>query len=642
MRQNKAKDILNYFIKNAPRPISCKELAGVFGVSERQIKNYIAQINKETPPHSLIKQTLLREYRLCDDYKNYLHLFNYTEQTPEVRVNTIIAKLLLARNAIDLFDLADEMYISRATLDADLVRVRQFIEAFDLILQTNRNEITLLGSEKNKRKLTSHMISNEQYADFMGSDKLSYLDNSYQVDRLKQGLVEIFDECHFIYNDYSLNNIVLHLVITIDRLQKNCTIEKSTPSTNISDNEREVTERVANFLSENYGITFSDIELTNLSIFLSCNLSTVDYTLISPCGLQECMDPNTGTLVSKILQKLREYYYLDNFDQVFVTRFTLHIDNLIKRIKSGFTFRNPLAAEIKHSYPLIYDIAVFVADMIREATGSMICPDEIAFIALHIGTLLESQQYGQKKITALYIYSDYHHLYKYNIEKIQKRCNDLINIKYSISTHDYQSTHPDAELLISESVGVAVNAIIVSPLITENELRKITDAANTVKNAAGKSQFERNLLYLFRENIFFNNLHCKDEFEVIHKIVQRLRDEGYVASEFEEDVVHREKISSTCFHNGLSMPHSISNNVTHSFISIASFPKGQMWGKETVYLTILIGIAYNDRKIFRAVFDTLIEIFADPSMAKEISQCSSYDDIVKKITRLIEHSETEN
>ena len=37
------------------------------------------------------------------------------------------------------------------------------------------------------------------------------------------------------------------------------------------------------------------------------------------------------------------------------------------------------------------------------------------------------------------------------------------------------------------------------------------------------------------------------------------------------------------------MPHSISNNVTHSFISIASFPKGgQMWGKETVYLTILI------------------------------------------------------
>ena len=307
MRQNKAKDILNYFIKNTPRSISCKELAGVFGVSERQIKNYIAQINKETSPQLLIKQGLLREYCLCEGYKKYLHLFNYTEQTPKVRVNTIIAKLLLARNSIDLFDLADEMFISRATLDADLVRVRQFIEPFDLMLQTNRDEIALLGSEKNKRKLTSHMISNEQYADFMGSDKLSYLDNSYQVDRLKQGLVEIFDECHFIYNDYSLNNIVLHLVITIDRLQKNCTIEKSTPSTNISDNEREVTERVANFLSENYGITFSDIELTNLSIFLSCNLSTVDYTLISPCGLQECMDPNTGTLVSKILQKLREY-----------------------------------------------------------------------------------------------------------------------------------------------------------------------------------------------------------------------------------------------------------------------------------------------------------------------------------------------
>ena len=127
MRQNKAKDILNYFIKNTPRSISCKELAGVFGVSERQIKNYIAQINKETSPQLLIKQGLLREYCLCEGYKKYLHLFNYTEQTPKVRVNTIIAKLLLARNSIDLFDLADEMFISRATLDADLVRVRQFI-----------------------------------------------------------------------------------------------------------------------------------------------------------------------------------------------------------------------------------------------------------------------------------------------------------------------------------------------------------------------------------------------------------------------------------------------------------------------------------------------------------------------------------
>ncbi len=642
MRQNKAKDILNYFIRNAPGTINCKELSGVFGVSERQVKNYIAQINKETYPDALIQQGFLREYHLCDNYRDYLHLFNYTEQTPEVRSNTIIAKLLLTNGAIDLFDLADELYISRSTLDADLVRVRQFIEPFDLRLQVNRDEVILMGSEKSKRKLTSHMISNEQYADFIGSDKLSYLDNSYQVDMLKQGLISIFDDCHFIYNDYSLNNIVLHLVITIDRLQRNCTIEKSIPNSQISDNEREVAQKVANFLTDNFHVTFSDIELSNLSVFLSCNLSTVDYTLISPCGLQECMDPSTEKLVTNILHRLKEYYYLDNFDQVFVTRFTLHIDNLIKRIKSGFTFRNPLAAEIKHSYPLIYDIAVFVADMIRESIGSMICPDEIAFIALHIGTLLESQQCGQKKISALYIYSDYHHLYKYNIEKIQKRCDDWINIKYSISFHDYQATHPDADLLISESVGVNANAIIVSPLITENELRKITDAAAAIRNAAGKSQFERDLMYLFREDMFFSDLHCKDEFDAIHQIVQGLQSEMYFSSKFEEDVLHREKISSTCFHNGLSMPHSISMNVSHSFISIASFPKGQAWGKETVDLSILIGIAYNDRKIFRTVFDTLIEIFADPSVAKEISQCENYQDVIRKLSFLAAHISLEN
>ena len=70
MRRNKSKDILDYFINHYPQSLSIKKISDKFGVSERQIKNYIKQINENNFQKELILQNDNGDYFLCDDFRD--------------------------------------------------------------------------------------------------------------------------------------------------------------------------------------------------------------------------------------------------------------------------------------------------------------------------------------------------------------------------------------------------------------------------------------------------------------------------------------------------------------------------------------------------------------------------------------------
>lgn len=628
MRQNKSRDILDYFIKHSSRNLSIKNISEKFGISEKQVKNYIKQLNETTSPNTIIVPIDSNEYRLCDRYKSYMHLFEHTEYLPKDRMSSILSKLLLSHEPLDIFDLADELYVSRPTIDRDLTRVRRNISAFNLKLLIKNDLVSLVGTEKDKRRLTSNLITSDYYANFMSSDKTKYLNESYQIDFLKQNLKEIFDGSHVIFNDYSLNNLALHLIITIDRLKQQCEITDIFPSIPTTNTEKEVAEKIVSFLEVTYEVVFSESEKQNLEMFLSCNLATVDYNFVNTKNISNYITDESEHLTQLILLKIKEYYALDDFDEIFVTRFMLHINNLLKRISTNFSVHSPLAKEIMSTYPLIYDIAVFVADIIYTETRHIINQDEISLIALHIGSFFESNQLNKHKLSAIYVYSNYHEFYRYNIEKIQKLFNDYLNVKFSISADNYEASDLKADIVISEVQIPGKDIIVISPFITESEIATIRSHNDALIHKQKYDQFESDFKYMFGEKLFFTNLTGIDEFQVINKILDKIEPLDYFMPSFPEDVIKREKLSSTCFHNGIAIPHSISQQINKSFISFTCYDKGQTWNDETVKLVILIGIAYHERKMFRSVFNQLINIFTNEAHVLSVSKCKTYDEII--------------
>ncbi|MFZ2354944.1 MAG: PRD domain-containing protein, partial [Lactococcus raffinolactis] len=62
-----------------------------------------------------------------------------------------------------------------------------------------------------------------------------------------------------------------------------------------------------------------------------------------------------------------------------------HLRGLINRQKNQLAVQNPYRQELKRHYPLIFDMAVRLGEIIEEKIHFTICENEIAFLAIHLG-----------------------------------------------------------------------------------------------------------------------------------------------------------------------------------------------------------------------------------------------------------------
>lgn len=634
MRKNRSKEILEYFTKHSGTALSAKELSERFGISKRQVKNYIQQINDQTAPDMMIVPKSSGFYKLCDNYPDFLHIFQQPEYLPKERVSIILSKLLLSKEPLNIYDVADELYVSRPTIESDIKRMKKILDPFDVSLAISKDYLSIKGSEKSLRRVTSYMITNTEYKGFLVGNKNLFLKDDYQIDFIKSSIISIFKECNFIFNDYSINNVLLHLIIAIDRLKNHYEIEDAPIGIKVENVEIQAATMIADFLEDNYNIEYPQVERRNLAVFLSCNLATMDYRIVNSHLIKDYLDKGSFSLTKNILDRITDYYYLEPFDDIFFTRFVLHINQLMKRLNSNIAMHNPMCHDIQQAYPFIYDIAVFAAEIIQKETGYSINKDEISLIALHIGSFIESSQINKNKISAIYIYADYHGFYQTNVFTLQQKYSDQLNLQYCISIMDYNKTPITAEMIISEVP--LEHAILVSPFITNDQLKEIGKRIETQIQTKESENFNLSLRQMFTEDIFFQNICGENKYVILENIGNQLMERGYVDNAFIDSVIKREQLSSTCFTNGLAIPHAISPNVKKSFISFTRYDHSQAWDDKTVSIIIFIGISYPDRKTFRSVFNHLVKLFEKQTSISEVAKCTNYEDIIQTINILIQ------
>src|SRR5690625_4662180 len=101
-------------------------------------------------------------------FRNYLQLMlgNESEngvfipKSPEERTTYLMKRLLLIDDYIKLDDLADEMYVSKSTIQNDLIPVRNILSAYDIHLESRPNYgMKWRGEELRSEEHTSELQS---------------------------------------------------------------------------------------------------------------------------------------------------------------------------------------------------------------------------------------------------------------------------------------------------------------------------------------------------------------------------------------------------------------------------------------------------------------------------------------------------
>lgn len=614
---------------NQTHPINSNALSLEIGVSVRTIKTYVKEIN-DTMPDCITSNS----HGYLIDQRSGTLLLGHVEsdtQTNDERVTYLIRQLV--RTPIDTYELCDQLFVSMPTLQRDLVKVKKKIAPFDLKIINKRDFLSMVGTETNKRRLCSSILYQESDINFIDLEAIQYHFEDIDITYIKSIIISTLHAHHYFINDYSLINLILHITITIDRLKNENTSSYEPNTMLITPDELRLVKEIIKPLEEKFHISYSENDIYELAILFISRATSLNYKKINPENIYEYIEPTVLALVEKLINAVNSYYYINLEEVEFKIRFALHIKHLLIRGVNQRFSKNPLTDDIKSNCPLIYDAAVHLSGIIKEETGIAINDDEIAYIAFHIGSGLQTQKKLHDKIIVLLCCPNYYDLNPRLVENLNHHFGEDIIIKDIIN--DLEGLRDvDVDLMISTipaNYFLSCELIQVSMFFNQADQLNLAERINLIKGRKMKTQFHDQLTQLFSKNLFEINDILRTQNEVIHHMCQHLINLDYVDHTFFEKIIEREKMSSTAY-NHFAIPHTLKMDAKQTGISIMICKNPIAWDKHRIQLILMMCFNKNERYLFNQIFEPITMILNDSKNIDKLLRCKDLEQFIKEMT----------
>lgn len=619
------------------------EIAQYMGVSQRMVRKYVKQINEdESQEITIISST--KGYRISQ--KEQAERIEESErpklpETNEERIRFMTYKLLTHNTqAIHYSHLAGELFVSELTIKNDLRKIKDFLEKYGIQLKRREGFVEIIGKERDKRKVMRELAFEEAGSKLFSFEDVTEFNIGISRVAIQSMVSDILEKHRYFINEYMMNDLILHMIIAIHRIQQNHEIKRIDQKEQVFQaKEYAIAKEIAEAIEQFLQMTFEENEIYYLALLLIGNTSILNYDNIKLSELNEYIDQEYLELVEEIIKEVYSNYYIDLWEEQFIVKFIIHLRNLLNRASYKKYSRNPLTEEIKFSYPLIYDISVFIAGELKQKTGIDINEDEIAYIALHIGSHMEMQKKSLNQIRCVMICPQYYDMHMQMSRKIQEHFGDTLRIVQAI-TKVTDITHLDktVDFVITTTVlptDLSLPSVFVQPFLKRKDLMVIHQEIENFQQDKMKQELRSYLDWYFPEKLFFRNLGLSDKEDVIKFLTERFVEEEYAECDFLEAVMAREKLSSTAFNNSIAMPHTIRYSSIKTRISIVIEERPLIWDDSKVQIICLTAVNDKDRKFFGDFFQSLIGILSNSENVQLILKSQTYEAFIDCLMTLM-------
>lgn len=602
-------------------------LADAIGVTPRSIRTYVTAINAritgddaiESGPHG---------YRLSINALPQLR-GEQEHGTPRDRLHRLVRALLDAPEGVDLEQVANSLFVSFATVETDLTRVRALLASDgatgdSLTLERHALRVRLRGSEGAQRRLLSRLVHDELDAASLDLSTLRRAVGGDQVSAdslsaFKGALVEELAGGGFFVNEYGMTDVLLHVAIAVDRTSRHRKIAAGAPAAGADAGVAAIVERLA---FEHFGVDVGPTEARHLAALLMTRVVGRG----DRADALDRLDPEVERVVRAAVARTSAEFDVDLMHEDFIMRLALHTQNLLVRASAGAWSRNPLTRSIKSSYPMIFELAVFLAHQLQSPLGFELHDDELAYIAMHVGGRLEKSRRAAAVVTAAIVCPGYYELHELLRSSIDRSLGSQIEVVAVESRADADWTGTGADLVITTVAppddvrAVLADRIVrVQPFLTEADADRIRQAEARVRRGRRLERLRTELEQYFSEAAFVRGLDPDDDEEtVIRRLGAMLRDEGVIDDDYIERTVERERMSSTAFTDALAVPHALTMTAKRTAIAIAVAEQSVPWGDRRVQVVALVGFSERDRAAFQTVFEQLVEVFSERESVQRI------------------------
>lgn len=625
--------------------LSANQLAEKYGVSTKTVYQDIDKLNDffdEGELKSRIVKVPRKGIKLsADEERKKIHsllLVNKHESgvqdfSPEYRESELIKRLFINQEDLDIYDFAEEMYVTESTVHRDIDKLEKNLGQFNLKIRIKHDQLFVDGDEWNIRKaLQSYVIQ----AQSLGrEEKIERFFSEKDIEICYEAISRLSQKYHHQFSEeYSCLLLVECLVFKKRTENNNCLTERT--SNLINDlNHLEVYFFSGELLESIINKSFSEISPYEIEA-MAYSLLAYGFSIQSADYIQN-IEHQVNELIIKVSNLLSLDLSKDNHLKLMLSN---HISKMIFRLRNQIYITNPALEEIKKQYSSLFNVIWIAIRGLSKYYEINISNEELAFIVIHFQLAIEKIVKPLNIVvicqngiaTSELIMSKLHKIFDSdakitNINARELDFYDLSNIDLIIST-----------IALPE---VKVPVIEVSPILTKDEIESIrsfysehmTDNYTLMRTSLDGRKFNLESLKTLIKKPSLIRETVKSKKECIEKMIRECDATNRRIKEFKESILERETLGSTSVYTGVALPHCDPRFVEQSELIVMTLDKPINWGKNNVKLIILIAVAENDIPIFKDSLIALYSVIENQELMNELVQLENGDEIKNRLLK---------
>lgn len=602
--------------------------------------------------------------------------------TPQERQTIIASELLQANEPIKLYYLTKILNVSEGTVSNDLDKLEEWINIYNLnLIRKPGLGVYIEGREKHKRRaiisLIYENVEEKQLLNFVQENitkspetsggieiktrnRLLNLIDKETIRKLEELIYIAEEKMGYKLADSAYVGLIVHLALAIKRIKNNekVVMDKGFLKELMKNPEFVIARKLALNISDFFNIDIHEDEIGYITMHLMGSKNRGNVIRNNEAAIGNFQLVQLAREMIKIAE-VETGSFIGNNEKLLMGLVN-HLEPAIKRLKMNMDIRNPLLQEIKTLYPYLLEVSSRCAKVLENYLGQKLPESEIAYIAMHLGTVIEKKKIipqpsfrvavacpsgiGTSKLLATRIEKEY--------ESIQ-----VVDVISSIRLEESWLKQEEIDFIIS-TISIdnsSIPVIVVNPLLLEEDkehihevIKKILTKPKEKKKESLKLKDKLLQIYDYSEgiiqvldNFFLETLKVADVEELINTVSSKIANGEANQEKLKRDLLSREEKGGTLISDrSLSLLHCRSSSVEKLYFGAVKLDNPLFYfnsrgKKEAISLVIVMIAPENSKQAYLEVISEVSKMIIDKPNFVELLRENLKDEAYLEISNCL-------
>ena len=222
--------LLEYLLKQHEY-LSANQLSEKYGVSTKTVYQDIDKLNsllEEGELSSRIVKVPRKGIKLAADEERKKihsllleskHEFGVQDYSPEYRESELIKRLFINQEELDIYDFAEEMYVTESTVHRDIDKLEKNLGQFNLKFRIKHDQLFIDGDEWNIRKALQSYVTQNQL--LSRDEKLERFFSNVDIEICREAISRLSQKYHHQFSEEYSGLLLVECLVFKKRTEHN-------------------------------------------------------------------------------------------------------------------------------------------------------------------------------------------------------------------------------------------------------------------------------------------------------------------------------------------------------------------------------------------------------------------------------------